>query len=164
MAKKEYPNIKDEDWRFQAITTLSKPFKSPWTGKLHPVGTPVKAISTVRFNSKLLSFGIPNATAMFLNISHNFWEKANEILKEQPFTKSSNKHIHFENDSIAFDFFENIMGSIVFAYTALEAFANEEIPNDYVYNKLFLYFSHECNFFHILSDFIIFSNNINRFT
>jgi hypothetical protein len=39
-------------------------------------------------------------------------------------------------DSQAFAFYEHIMASVVFAYTSLEAFVNEEVPDDYVYEAV----------------------------
>lgn len=131
MNKEEHPNIKNEDWRLQAISTLAKPFKSPWTGKVHPIGEPVKAISIVKYGSNKISFGLPNTTAMFLNKSYKFWKEADSILKNIQFINSR----HIKNETDVFNFFENIMASIVFAYTSLESFANEKILEDHIYTQ-----------------------------
>jgi hypothetical protein len=71
---------------------------------------------------------IPSAT--FLNLSHrNFFES--QRLEADAHKKKSEDGVLPDTEHL--DHFELKMASIVFAYTALEAFANEELPEGYVY-------------------------------
>ena len=133
----EHPNIQKEDWRLQAITTLTKEWTSPFTGLKHPVGTPVIAISTIKFDQKLLSLKLPNTTALFLDFSYKLWQETQNILENKIFldTKSKNvpnNTIYPKNDDDFFNLIEKRMAYIVFSYSALESFANENIPDNYI--------------------------------
>ena len=124
-----------DDWRLQAVSTLAKPFRSPWTGKEYPVGTKVSLISVVRYDSnRIIDIPTPNATAMFLSISHRLYSQAKSILTNESKIKAKNNSLSFVSDRDAIDYLEAISASVVFAYTALEAFANEVIPDDYTYS------------------------------
>ena len=137
----EHPNIQKEDWRLQAITTLAKEWTSPWTGTKHDKGAAVTAISTIKFGNKILLLKLPNVTALFLDFSYKLWiDTQNEIENEGNFLKFSSKYIPNNNvypasDDKVFNFIEKRMASIVFAYSALESFANENIPDNYIFQK-----------------------------
>lgn len=134
MTEKEHPNIEKEDWRLQAITTLAKKFKSPFSGTTHPVGQTVKAITQLKRDSKIIFFGIPSASALFLSLSNRLGKEAKEELKKPIFKPLPNKtQTYFVKDQEIFNIYENLMATVVFAFTALEAFANEAIPKNYVY-------------------------------
>ena len=130
---KEHGND-DVDWRLQATTTLAKPFASPWTDQTYEVGSRVTACSTMKFRgNKTLTISLPNAVAMCLNISYRAHGDSNKLLSESGVQRSLKKAVNFINDAQAIDCMENLITSIVFAFTALEAFANETIPDDYIY-------------------------------
>jgi hypothetical protein len=83
----------------------------------------------VRYGDRETAFGDPNAVALFLNQSHNAFIQAMRIhpLLDGRQTPGS----RLELDARVYDYLELIMTSIIFAYTAIEAFSNEEIPDDY---------------------------------
>lgn len=117
------------DWRYRTVTTLAKEWKSPWTGKIHQKGTPVSKTTFIKHGEKELSIGDPSAPALYLNLAHKAY---NRSVENHPIIKleSSSEIVTSE---FTYDYFEDIMSSIVFSFTALEAFANEEIPEDYLY-------------------------------
>ncbi|MFA6525382.1 MAG: hypothetical protein WCT33_03925 [Patescibacteria group bacterium] len=127
----EHPNIANEDWRLQAISTLAKEFKSPWTGKIFPIGTAVELVSDLHYSNKILSIPVPNMVSLFLDFSYNLWEDSQNIIESERFTVEKEDRLSVEDKNNLFNFLEKRMGSIVFSYTALESFANEIIPENY---------------------------------
>jgi hypothetical protein len=119
---------KEADWRCHTVVRIAACTTVPGLGTL-PAGTIGKAVGIVDYQSVRIGFSIPNATALFLNLSHSHYQAASAISK----TFSLAPSLQTLNDDISFSYLENIMASIVFAYTALESFANEEIPDDFTY-------------------------------
>ena len=119
----------EADWRYQIVVRLAKP--SPLFGKTLPAGAIGKGIGIVDYKSGKVAFGIPNATALFLNVAKKHYNEAFDVIQQV----SSTSTLNTLNDDDSFAFLENIMASIVFSYTSLEAFANEEIPDSFVYTK-----------------------------
>jgi hypothetical protein len=72
----------------------------------------------------------PIPAASFLNLSHKNYIEAERLYKEVLQKKNS---LGVLPDVETIDLLELRMTSIVFAYTSLEAFANEEVPDNYVY-------------------------------
>lgn len=70
---------------------------------------------------------------MFLSLSARSFSKAKEIIESDGLPKSIKKELRFKNDERALDYIEDVCAAIVFAYSALEAFANESIPDTYEY-------------------------------
>lgn len=134
--EKESENIKNEDWRLQAITTIAKEFKGV-NGIIHPVGTQVSLVSSIKFKDKNLSFRAPNVTALFLDFANTLSNEVKKDLEETNFNNSNSRlmpgTIHPKNEEEFFQTIEMIMGTIVFSYSALESFANEKIPKEYIY-------------------------------
>jgi hypothetical protein len=95
----------------------------------------VAQIGEVLYQQKQLTFVLPSAPAMFLNLSHDHYLKAEKRLvtavrvRKKGRTKGMASHVHL------FGFLESIMASTVFAFTALEAFVNEKIPDSYVHEQ-----------------------------
>ncbi len=127
----ELDGISKRDWRLQAITTLSKDWKSPYTGVLHKKGVIVENVNLLKIKRIVLNMPIPNPTAMFLNLAFNNLEKANNNLSF--LRKDLNKIDLRQLDKELFDGIEYYISSIIFSYTALESFANEIIPDNYEY-------------------------------
>lgn len=124
----------DHDWRLHATSTLAEPWTSPWTGQHFGVGTRITLTSIVRYRgNKTIAVPIPNATAMFLSLSACSFGKAKEIIEGDGLPKSIKKELHFKTEERAIDYIENVCAAFVFAYSALEAFANESIPDTYEY-------------------------------
>lgn len=131
------------DYRIQAVSTLAQDFVSPWTKETHKKGDVVMAIAMVKFRKdKVLTFALPNITGMFLDFSYTLWEESELALNsDEKFQLSTSKHVpsnymNAESEDYIFDALQKRMGSIVFAFSALESFANENIPSEYIYKKL----------------------------
>ncbi len=120
------------DWRYRVVTTLAKDFKSPWTGILHKQGAPVSLSTSVRHGKRQIGIGDPSAPALFLSQSYKAYEQSQ---KNHPFIIEDPNALGNELSAFVYDYLEEIMASIIFAHTAIEAFANEEIPEDYVYES-----------------------------
>jgi hypothetical protein len=127
------PSILDIDWRYCAATTLAEDWVSPYSGVLHRKGTPVTASTFVKHGKRRLRIGDPSAPALFLSQSQKAYEQALQI---HPFVLEDWPPVSGVDPSVvAYDCLELIMASVIFAYTALEAFANEEIPEDFAYEQ-----------------------------
>ena len=122
----------DNDWCMHNIIHLGEDWTSPWTGQTAPKGSQLTLVSVVQLNKKKkLSIALPNATALCLNISKRSWNEAREIRKASKIDSSLKSDVGFESHSNAFDYVERVMESVVMAFTALEAFVNEIIPDEY---------------------------------
>lgn len=120
------------DWRYRVVTTLAEDFKSPWTGILHKKGASVSLSTSVRHGRRTIGIGDPSAPALFLSQSYKAYELSQ---KNHPFIIENPDTLGDELSAFVYDYLEQIMASIIFAYTAIEAFANEEISEDYVYES-----------------------------
>jgi hypothetical protein len=133
-------SISHRDWRLQAITTLS----SPWTGfsgEQFPVGTPVELQQLVRLSSGLVATPVPNAAALYLSLATKAASESQRLRVEigtmlEPSAGSAKQRIPNERDQIVFDYYEQILACVIFSYSSVEAFANEQLPNDYSYSRV----------------------------
>jgi hypothetical protein len=75
-------HINEMDWRIQNLTWTLKPFKDPATGAVIPAGASMAPVALIHHEKENLSAVIPNATALFLNLSHTFHAKARTLLKK----------------------------------------------------------------------------------
>jgi len=89
-------------------------------------------------NEGVILVNKPNLTALYLNISDKAISEAKTIFNEIiiPNLSFNNKEGVFvvnldSGDSIVFDLLESVLVSVIFAYTAVEAFVNSIIPLDY---------------------------------
>ena len=130
---KEYPNLEKLDWRYHAATTLAKDWKSPYSGTTYKKGEVITTAVQVGYLKGSIWLGVPNTTALFLNLSHELYESAKKIFESLPIERKSKKIQSLKSDKEIFDYFEKLFGSIAFAFTAIESFANEYIPDDYVH-------------------------------
>jgi len=125
----------DNDWRMQDFSYLNEDWTSPWTGQTAKKGSQVTRLSVTQLTkNKLLSIALPNATALLLNSSKRSWDVAKTIRVNSKIDSSLKKEVYFQSRSESFDYLERIMESIVMAFTALEVFVNENIPEDYEYH------------------------------
>ena len=79
-------------------------------------------------------------TALFLNQAYIAWVESQLLLQKEQFLDSPSRFmpagtIHPKDDTVFFNLLEQRMVAIVFAYTALESFANESIPDDHIFRK-----------------------------
>jgi len=104
----------------------------------------IQDINKVSLNKKTnITYFVPNNVALLLSVS----EKALNAAKKTYTTNFSNPEIKLDLDkmdgdkkammnnasSLVCDYLENIQTSIVFGYTALEAFVNLSIPENFTY-------------------------------
>ncbi len=130
----EGKNKELSDWRLQAVSTLAKPFKSPWSNITFPAGSKVCLTAIAKFDKKInIGIPMPNATAMFLNISSKSYQQANKIISDKSKIKHADGNLSFISDTDAIDFIENLCAAVVFAFSSLETYANEVIPDDYIF-------------------------------
>ncbi|MCO7185520.1 hypothetical protein NH341_08780 [Tenacibaculum sp. XPcli2-G] len=78
----------------------------------------------------------PNDVSLYSNISDTNLKKAQEFYKETILPRHKiwyGSHPDLDKQTQYYNYFELIITSLIFAYTALEAFANICIPNNYEY-------------------------------
>ena len=128
--EKQY-RIEDEDWRLQGITTI-RAVVNPWPGMQTRPGDVMKVVAPdTKYNDMDITLGIPSAVALFLDIAFSAFQGVAQM-RETAVAKRDKTYIP---DDLTFPYFERVMTAIVFSFTALESFANEEIPPDHVYHK-----------------------------
>ncbi len=138
----EDPKIANKDFRYQAITTTTEDVVTPSTGVLHPAGAEVIAIDLIPYDAThTLLISLPNMTALLLNQSYIAWAASQTLLQKEQFLDSPSRFlpkgtINPKDDAAIFSLLEQRMVAIVFAFTALESFANESIPEGYIFRKV----------------------------
>ena len=97
------------------------------------VGTGLGSIATTeRLRKKIVSFGLPSGPALFLHLAHRAYSKINDIDPLSLFDEHP-QGIWPDNQERLFDYLEDSISHVVFSFTALEAFANEVIPDKFTY-------------------------------
>jgi hypothetical protein len=125
-----------DDWRLQTFTHLAEDWVSPWSGVMSPKGTRITVSSVISLTKKKqLTIPLPNATALLLNSAALAFIEACKIRDKSGIDKTLHVEVNFPSGEDAFDYVENMIESIVLAFTALEAFVNETIPADYFYAR-----------------------------
>lgn len=111
--------LSSEDGRFYGI--------DQWTTKTRIVQ------NYEQVGKEIVQFGLPSAPALFLGLAH----EAFILYKDADLMKIfDHPSALFPQDHRAlFNFFGQFTAHVVFAYTALEAWVNENIPDGYVYTK-----------------------------
>ena len=112
-----------EDWRFHA---------------LGPGDTGLLMIATTERRSKnskkLVSFGLPSAPALYLNLARAAHVRRHSVQSETMFDEHPGSQGTWpENHMSLFDFLEAHAAEVIFSFTAIEAFANESIPKTFRY-------------------------------
>jgi len=130
--------INDADWRYQHITFTTEDFIGP-AGIKHEAGAIVEVSAIVKLVGQQLTMPMPSMVAMYLNISHKAHEAAEELftrIEYQPSHRALNV-VHLKNSkpTMLYDMMEERIKAIVFAFTAIETFANEVIPTDFLYTR-----------------------------
>lgn len=101
-----------------------------------PVGTGLGMIATTeKIGEKVVGFGLPSAPSLYLNIARGAHLKRASIDLNGIFVAHPPPQGTWPEDhGPLFNYFEYFACEVIFAFTALEAFANEVIPPDFVYN------------------------------
>lgn len=129
------------DYRYQAINGLPENWIGPYTGTIKEQNNAVIAAGVTQYGAeRVLTFPLPNVTAICLDQAYSTWIGSQHFLKgesllEIPNTHTSGKTLTLTKDSTFFDLIQMKMTAIVFAYTALESFANESIPDKFVFRR-----------------------------
>jgi hypothetical protein len=124
-----------QDWRLQATSELAED-ANLW-GTLYPKGTIIKQAANLKVpNGKTLTLSVPNATALFLNSSHRAYTEAAALMKKSKIASAPGPVVTFGKDDYAFTWLEHMMTAIISAYTAIEAFVNQSIPDDFLFEKV----------------------------
>lgn len=127
----------DRDWRLQTTTNLAKDWNNPWTGQTVPKGTRITVVTVAQLNSKkVVTIPVPNGSAILLSASKKSHSRAKELRAKSKIDSSIKKEVEFISESEAFDFLEDTIQSIILAFSAIEAFANEVIPDNFQYAHL----------------------------
>jgi len=128
-------NDADNDWRMQDVQYLTEDWISPWTGAVSPKGTQITLQSITQLTKKKqLIIVLPNATAICLSASKRAWKEAHSIRQASNIDKTLKKEVRFNSTAESFDYLERSIESIIMAFTALEAFVNENVPDDFEYH------------------------------
>jgi hypothetical protein len=132
----EFGTMKDKlgDYRIAAVSTLAKDMPAAYSGgPSHKAGSPIYQVSLVRNeNGELISFTLPSSTAMALNQSLKAASRANELCKLIDYNISATPEgsgltVSNESTQVLFDYFEECMVSVTFAFQTLELFCNHSI-------------------------------------
>lgn len=91
-------------------------------------------------NNKQISFATPNNISLCLSISEKQYTIAKNIFLKliDSKLKSDKRKLYFREEElmVLYDYFEHLQVSLIFAYTAIESFANISIPEDFQYEKI----------------------------
>jgi hypothetical protein len=130
------PGIDKGDWRLQTTSHLTEDWNNPWTGVTVAKGTRITVVSVIQLTKKKqITIPIPNATASMLNASARAFDSAKVLRNSAQIDSTLKKEISFSSETDAIDYIERMMESIVLAYSAIEAFANETVPSDFIYAR-----------------------------
>ncbi|MBN2394932.1 MAG: hypothetical protein JXC36_00530, partial [Candidatus Atribacteria bacterium] len=128
-------DIEDLDWRIRACSSLTKPFLDPQTETIHPIGTIIKVIKIIKYKDNIQHITLPNPAAMYLSLAIKLGNQGYDFIKNNFLKK--NEILDQKEDNIfntkLFDAFEKLIASVIFSYSAIEAFVNYEIPEDYIF-------------------------------
>ena len=113
------------DWRIKHIWSLESELKKvPWNDSTYDwdIASVIFVSQPFLFEKNKMDLTVPDMTAIYLNISNNNFQSAVTILNSMNKVKIK-WFIPLEGN--AFDYFEYITISIVFAISALEVFFNQ---------------------------------------
>ncbi|TSC76315.1 MAG: hypothetical protein G01um101431_936 [Parcubacteria group bacterium Gr01-1014_31] len=130
------------DWRTYNFGKLPKKlFPEERRGDKDEETVVVAGLSNMGYGleSIIISFPIPSITAMMLNVSYKSWQEGENLLNaHNPYTfsgESTHLTVPIEKTGKLFDAIEKLMQGYIFAYSAIEHFANQSLPDDYKYSK-----------------------------
>lgn len=86
--------------------------------------------TTERIGPVNVSFSLPSAPALFLNLAHKAFTTYRDVEIPVLFDQHPQLGIWPDDHTLLLDFCEQFAAHVVFAFTALESFANEIIANE----------------------------------
>lgn len=96
----------------------------------------VSASTRVKLEKKDVSIPVPSHAALCLNLAHNAHLRAKDLWTPEIIKSTSTGFTVEDELPVLYDLFEQIILNVVFSYTALEAFSNTIIPDDFVFSRL----------------------------
>lgn len=138
-------NLKPKDYQIFDLR-IKKPITFEVYGKVDDLtGSMVlQEADVVQIKKKPLDYFIPNNVAVLLSISNKALSEAQALFEKHLNPEKAEIELSKASDKVEFlkkkssevcDYIEQIQTTIVFAYTALEAFANLSIPENYFYTQ-----------------------------
>lgn len=98
-------------------------------------GKLVSASTVANIDKKDVSFSVPSHAALCLNMAHSAYKVAQELWKPE-IIKNTDSGFRVEDElPRLYDFFEQMFLNVVFSFTAVEAFSNSIIPEDFVFAR-----------------------------
>lgn len=94
----------------------------------------LNAARIMKLDKKTVSFALPSPAALCLSVSHAAYKKAKEVPDADLFQLLPHGWSAENTLPELFDLFEQLFLNVIFAYTALEAFVNEVIPDNYTFS------------------------------
>ena len=120
------------DWRLKVSAKITEDTILPWNGQKILKGDTVKLVSVVNLPKKrTLSLPVPNLTALYISHSEKAWSEYWELRKKNNIDKSLKSEVCFKTDEDAFNALELIAMSVISAFTAIESFCNDSIPENH---------------------------------
>jgi len=133
----EHLSLHSRDWRLYA-TCLATECRPGWSWQAWPAGTPIEVVGFAKYDRDLLAFPAPFPVALYLSLARNTQRTGARLLEKclasgleaqpQGFTR-----VPAAVETQLFDGLENVLAAVVFSHTAIEAFANWTIPEDWEY-------------------------------
>lgn len=145
-SKYTFEELRKKFWRIDKTFSTSEdyysadgwiPAGSPgWTSSWEQTGGKDRQrFKNPQEGKETINFPVPNASALMLNGAKKAYEAARRLEQER-FTAETDGLDELGVSDIIFDMLEEDMKSIIMAYTAIEAFANEVVhPEDEIYIK-----------------------------
>jgi hypothetical protein len=122
------------DWRLKATGLVDKDTTLPWNGHKVRKGDRIKLVSQVNLpKNKILTVPVPSLTALYISNAEKAWKDYRDIRVSHKIDSSIKSEVSFKTDSAAFDAIELIATSVISAFTAVESFCNESIPENHEY-------------------------------
>jgi hypothetical protein len=130
------PLPEDDDWRLHTVARLSEDWKSPWTNQVSPKGTRLTVSAILSMSKKkTLTIPLPNATALLLSAATKSYISAKALRDSSHLDTSLHEQVSFGSDGVVFDYYEHMISATVLAFSSIEAFVNEVIPDDFIYAR-----------------------------
>lgn len=116
--------LEAEDWRHHAIDYVGSGLGS--LASTEKVSLPI---------GRLVSFSLPSAPVLFLDFAADAHRRRKLLDLNASFVQHQAPQGTWPEDhSGLFDYFEEMISEIVMSFSAIEAFANEAIPQDFIYH------------------------------
>ena len=120
--------VRKEDWRkeWQGIS-VSEDSLLPGTDQIARKGSQVDLVSKIQLApNKTINAVVPNGTAILLSTSRKAWQQAQRIRAKNNIDETRS----FSSESDSIEYQENVVMAIITAFTSVEIFSNEMIPED----------------------------------